>query len=284
MSFLGKRMLESAREKKFAIGGFDVFNMESAQAVVKVAEELSMPVFLQVCIPSAQFMGLEMAFKILSEAKKNSSVDICIHLDHGPEAADADFIKKAIEAGFESIMADGSSLSLEDNIAFTRKVVEMAHPRGICVEGELGKVSRNTRATQEEIARLMTDPEEAAHFVEKTAVDYLAVSVGSISGMLKGKTNLDLERLQRIRENVTVPLVFHGGTGIADDQLKKAIKIGVSKINIAHGFRKAFLDGMRAYLRSNPEEIDPRKVLREASKSCEEYLREKIKLLCCDNF
>ena len=142
-------------------------------------------------------------------------------------------------------------------------------------------VSRNTRATQEEIARLMTDPDEAAHFVEKTAVDYLAVSVGSISGMIKGKTNLDLERLQKIRKNVNVPLVFHGGTGIADDQLKKAIKIGVSKINIAHGFRKAFLDGMRAYLRSNPEEIDPRKVLAEASKSCEEFLRGKIKLLSC---
>jgi len=279
VSFLGKGMLESAREKRIAVGGFDAFNMESAQAIVNVAEGLSAPVFLQVCIPSAEHMGLETACRILLEAKRNAGVDICIHLDHGPEAAGLEVLKKAIAIGFESVMADGSSLPLKDNVELTKSVVEIAHAQGVCVEGELGRVSRNVNATEEELRALMTDPEEAGGFVAKTGVDYLAVSVGSISGKLEGGVTLDFERLEKIRSKVSVPLVFHGGTGIPVEQLQRAIRLGVSKINIAHGFRKSFLDGIAAYLQRTPEEIDPRKVLKEARASAEDFLRKKVRQL-----
>ena len=277
MNFLGKRMLESAREKGIALGGFDTFNMESAQAVVNAANELFSPVFLQVCLKSAEYMDLDMACKILLEAKKKAQVDICVHLDHGPDVSDIELLQKAIELGFESVMVDGSSLSLEENITLSKKVVEMAHPRGVCVEGELGGVSRNVNATPEEIAQLMTNPDETAQFVEKSGVDYLAVSVGSVSGFFKGEVKLDLERLERIKDKVEVPLVFHGGTGIPSNQLREAIKLGVCKVNIAHGLSKAFLDGISAYLCTNPEEIDPRKVLKEATKSAEGFVKGKIK-------
>jgi len=174
-------------------------------------------------------------------------------------------------------MVDGSSLSLEDNISLTKKVVEMAHPRGICVEGELGRVSRNINATREEIAQLMTDPGQVEQFVRKTGVDYLAVSVGSVSGFFKGEINLDLKRLEEIRKKVSIPLVFHGGTGIPKKQLKQAIRIGVSKVNIAHGLRKAFLDGISRYLKGNPDETDPRLVLKEGRRSCEKFIEAKIR-------
>jgi len=277
MSFWGKRMLKSAQEKGIALCGFDTFNMESAQAVVSTAEELSTPVFLQVGIESTEYTGLDMAYKILLEAKRKAHVDICVHLDHSSELSNINQLREAAKMGFESIMVDGSSLSLEDNISLTKKVVEMAHPRGICVEGELGRVSRNINATREEIAQLMTDPGQVEQFVRKTGVDYLAVSVGSVSGFFKGEINLDLKRLEEIRKKVSIPLVFHGGTGIPKKQLKQAIRIGVSKVNIAHGLRKAFLDGISRYLKGNPDETDPRLVLKEGRRSCEKFIEAKIR-------
>lgn len=277
MSFWGKKMLESAQEKGVALCSFDAFNMESAQTVINTAEELSTPVFLQVGIESMEYMGLDMAYKILLEAKRKAHVDICVHLDHGPKLSNINQLREAIKMGFESIMVDGSSLSLEDNISLTKKVVEMAHPRGICVEGELGRVSRNINATREEIAQLMTDPGQVEQFVRKTGVDYLAVSVGSVSGFFKGEINLDLKRLEEIRKKVSIPLVFHGGTGIPKKQLKQAIRIGVSKVNIAHGLRKAFLDGISRYLKGKPNETDPRLVLKEGRRSCEKFIEAKIR-------
>ena len=277
MNLLGRRMLESAWASGVCLGGFDAFNMESARAIVRAADELGIPVFLQVCIMSAEHMGMEMASRILLEAKRKCAVDACVHLDHGPGTSDFEQLKDAVELGFESVMVDGSSMPINDNIALTKRVIEIAHPRGVSVEGELGRVSRDIHARREEIERLMTDPDEAARFCDETHVDYLAVSVGSISGQLQRKSSLDLERFQKIRDKVEVPLVFHGGTGISESQLKEAVRIGVSKINIAHGFRKSFLDGIADYLRSHPDEIDPRKVMGAAADSCERFVREKMR-------
>ncbi|MCM8769023.1 MAG: class II fructose-bisphosphate aldolase [Candidatus Omnitrophica bacterium] len=245
MNFLGKKILESVREKKTCICGFDTFNMESAQAVARVAAEMSVPVFLQACSKSAHYMGLEMALRILQEAKRTVGDLVCIHFDHGEQLSCVEELKQAIRLGFESIMVDGSSLTLQDNIALCRKIAEMAHPEGICVEGEIGKVSRNINATREELNRLMTDPEQAGRLVEESGIDYLAISVGSVSGFYRKEVVLDLERLEQIREKVSVPLVLHGGTSIPLSQVREAIRLGVAKINIAHGLRTAFLDGMR---------------------------------------
>jgi ketose-bisphosphate aldolase len=271
-------MLASARVKQVAVCGFDAFNMESARAVVSAARHLGAPVFLQAGIESARYMGMAMAGVILTEAARSSDVEICIHLDHGPEPSDPDELREAIRFGFESIMVDGSSLPLEENIALCRTVAEVAHPLGICVEGELGRVSRNPKATPEEVRSLMTDPDQAAVFVERSGVDYLAVSVGSVSGFhdVSAGIRLDLDLLRRIRDRVACPLVFHGGTGIPADQLREAILLGVAKINVAHGFRKAFLDGAGAYLRGTEGASDPREALREAQDTAMQYAVEKI--------
>lgn len=284
MSFTGKQILQSALDKGIAITGFDAFNMESAQAVASAAEALSIPVFLQVCVASLEYMGLGMAAQILKEAKRESSVDICLHFDHGPQPSDINHIAEVIESGFESVMVDGSSLSLKDNVALTKKAVELAHRRGVCVEAEVGTVTRNLNASREELEQLMTDPDEAAWFVEETGADYLAVSVGSISGQLQGHSTLDLERLRKIRDKVPVPLVFHGGTGIPLNQLQDAVRIGVGKVNIAHGLRKAFLDGISNHLAANKDEFDPRIALRAGSCSAEKFAINKMKQLAlCDN-
>ena len=281
MSFPGRRMLQAARERGVAVCGFDAFNMESAQALVSAAEALSAPLFLQTGVDSAAHMGMDMACRILLEAKREARVDVCVHFDHGRQTSDLRQLKRAVELGFESIMVDGSSLPLEENIALCRQVVHIAHPRGICVEGELGRVSRDLNATREEIESLMTDPDEAARFVEGSGVDYLAVSVGSISGFLgeRAAVHLDLQRLERIGNKVAEPLVLHGGTGIPADQVREAARLGVAKVNVAHGLRKSFLDGIYAYLKTAVDESDPRKVLREAARNAEAFARAKIEQL-----
>ena len=219
-----------------------------------------------------------MAARILLEVKRTAQVDVCVHLDHGRETSDVEQLRAAIEAGFESVMVDGSTLPLDENIRLCRQVAEIAHPRGVCVEGELGRVSRDVNATREELDRLMTDPDEAAAFVEKSGVDYLAISVGSVSGFVgeRADVRLDLARLERIADRVSQPLVFHGGTGIPADQLREATKLGVAKVNIAHGLRKAFVDGISAYLEAHRDEIDPRRVLGEASNAAEAMARARI--------
>lgn len=279
MNVNGKKVLENARSRGQAVCGFDAFNMESAQAIVRTAERLAAPLFLQVCIPSAEYMGMEMAWRILATARRAGGPDTCIHLDHGLATSSVEDLRRAIDLGFESVMVDGSVLPLEENIGLVKQIVVLAHSKGVCVEGELGRVSRNVHASREEIDLCMTDPEQAGYFVERTGLDYLAVSVGSVSGFFQGKVNLDLERLSRIREKVQVPLVFHGGTGIPADQLREAIKLGIAKINIAHGVRKAFLSGISAYLAEKPDEFDPRKVLARGMTHMESFAEMKIRAI-----
>jgi fructose/tagatose bisphosphate aldolase len=166
-------------------------------------------------------------------------------------------------------------------VRLTRATAELAHQLGACVEGELGQVSRNLDASREELAGLMTDPEEAARFVERTGVDYLAVSVGSVSGFFRGRIDLDLERLEQIARRVSVPLVFHGGTSIPDEQVRQAVRLGVAKINIAHGVRKAFWDGVSATAAGwdTAKPADPRVMLDGGRKAAAEFVRRKMLLL-----
>lgn len=278
VNFVGKDILQTAHRDGVAVCGFDAFNMESAQAVVCAANALSTPVFLQAGLDSANHMGFGMALRVLMEAKQHAAVAVCVHLDHGRQTSDVAQLKDAIALGFESVMVDGSGLPLAENIRLCRQIVDLAHASGICVEAELGRVSRDPHATPEELERLMTDPDEAARFVEESGVDYLAVSVGSISGFLgeRPTVRLDLERLKRIAHNVPQPLVFHGGTGIPADQLRDAVKLGVSKINVAHGFRKSFLDGISSYLCAHRDASDPRVALAEGRKAAERFARVKI--------
>jgi ketose-bisphosphate aldolase len=200
-------------------------------------------------------------------------------LDHGARELPFELILECLKMGFPSVMADGSHLPFEENIALMQKVVAAAKPYGAAVEGELGQVSRNPDASREEIIALMTDPEEAEEFVNKTQIDSLAVSMGSISSCFDSKKiDLDFDRLEKISQKVSIPLVFHGGTGIPDEQMRRAIRFGVAKVNVAHGLRKAFVDAMRSGLGIGSEYVDPRPVLAEAMKKIEEYVEHKLEL------
>ncbi len=276
MDFIGTKILKTARDRGLAAAAFDAFNMESAQAVVMAANELSLPVLLQVGIDSAHYMGLKTAIQTLKSAKAEAKVDVCLHFDHGRQTSRIEQLAEVIELGIESVMVDGSALPIEDNISLTKQVVGLAHPRGISVEAEVGRVSRDPNATTEEIRKIMTQPDDAARLVEETGADYLAVSVGSISGQLTTQSTLDLERLQQIRDKVDAPLVFHGGTGIPEDQLQAAIGLGVAKVNIAHGFRKSFLDGVRQHLADKPEEFDPRVALAAGTESAKAFAMRRM--------
>ena len=279
MDFIGTRILETARDRGVAVAGFDAFNMESAQAVVMAANELSLSVLLQVGVDSANYMGLKTAVETLRSAKAHAMVDVCLHFDHGRETSRVEQLAEVVELGIESLMVDGSALPIEDNINLTRQVVGLAHPRGISVEAEVGRVSRDPHATPDEIRRIMTQPDQAARLMEESGADYLAVSVGSISGQLDTHSTLDLERLQQIRDKVDAPLVFHGGTGIPEDQLRDAIRIGVAKVNIAHGFRNAFLDGVRQHLAGEPAEFDPRVALAAGTESAKSFAMQRMRLM-----
>ena len=275
----GKEILTSAQSQGIAIGGFDVFNVVSAQAVAQAADKLATPVFLQAGSTSAHHMGVVLTATILREVAGSMSVPTTVHLDHGAEGYDMDLIRSAIEAGFTSVMVDGSRLSLKENIALTRKVIGMAHPQGVCVEGELGQVSRNTSASEQEIRDLMTKPEEAKEYVETTGVDYLAVSIGSVSGFFRGRIKLDFERLRQIREAVDVPLVIHGGTSIPSEEMAKAVRIGICKANIAHALRKAFCSVLFGEMQRDPDQVQPHPILEKARDRMKEVAEERIKSL-----
>jgi len=275
----GKSILGDALVKGYAIPGFDALNLEFAEAIVAACEELKSPAFLQISSKNFDYCDSAALIAVLNAMGVSSKVPFALHLDHGPEALPLDSLIRYARLGFNSVMVDGSHMALEENIAFVKRAVEQFHPEGISVEGELGQVSRAPDIPREEVIALMTKPEEAERFVEETKVDYLAVSVGSVSGFYRRKVELDLERLEKIHRRVGVPLVFHGGTGIPEEQVRAAIRLGVAKINIAHGLRKAYVDALREGLGGGPDYRDPRPVLLRAKERIREYAEQKIMLL-----
>ncbi|MBN1459572.1 MAG: class II fructose-bisphosphate aldolase, partial [Armatimonadetes bacterium] len=226
------------------------------------------------------FCSKEHLVRALRCAAESASVPVTFHLDHGAREMPFELLTECLSMGFPSVMYDGSHLPLQDNIRLMRRVVEAARPYKAAVEGELGQVSREPDASREEIVRMMTDPEQASRFVTETGIDSLAVSVGSVTGCFESrKIELDFDRLEAIARAVEVPLVFHGGTGIPDEQMRKAIEMGVAKVNVAHGLRKAFVDTLREGLGAEAEYVDPRPVLHEAVARMGRYVEGKLRLL-----
>ena len=199
--------------------------------------------------------------RIVKAAAEESTVPIALQLDHG---RDSELIRAAVKAGFTSIMFDGSHLPYEENVRETRKVVELAHAHGLSVEGELGRVGGKEDnievATNE---AFLTNPEQAAEFVEATGIDLLAPAVGTMHGLYRGEPKVDFERLQKIREVVAVPLVLHGGSDLPTEVIARVIKIGVDKINVGTDLKYAMTDGVREYLGEHPQEMEPRKYLEQ---------------------
>lgn len=269
-------LLLAAQKGKYAIGAFNCNNMEIVQAIVAAAEAERSPVIVQASQGAIKYAGIEYISAMTRLAAAKASVPVALHLDHGTSFTQ---VMQCVQSGFTSVMIDGSKLRLEDNIALTNKVIEAVRPLGISVEAELGKIGgTEDDITVSEREAMFTDPGEAQRFVEETKVDSLAVAIGTAHGQYKGIPKLDFERLAKIRERVSVPLVLHGSSGVPDDAIREAVTLGVCKVNIDTNIREAFVLAARQVLEGNPKEIDPRKVLGPAREAATNIIREKIRL------
>jgi fructose-bisphosphate aldolase class II len=219
------QVLKPARRRRYAVGAFNVYNLETVDAVLAAASELESPVIIALGERYLKNFPIQAVAAIVKTLAQDICVPVALHLDH---AQKIESIEQAIQAGFTSVMIDGSKLPLSENIAFTKRATELAHPSGVSVEAELGRVVRTGVAETD----LFTDPEEARRFIEETEVDALAIAIGTVHGLYKGEPTLDLVRLAQIAEKVPIPLVLHGVSGLPDHLIKSAIQQGVAKLNV----------------------------------------------------
>ncbi|MEM3673012.1 MAG: class II fructose-bisphosphate aldolase [Candidatus Bathyarchaeia archaeon] len=275
MLVTNRELLLPARKNSYAVGAFNIQNLESFLAVTEAAVEEKSPVIVAVTPSAIKYAGLAYLVKIVRTAAENTPVPMSLHLDHGE---DFETVSKCIEAGFTSVMIDGSFLSFEENIALTKRVVDLAHSKGVSVEAELGRLAGVEEKTVEEKEAILTDPDAAEEFVKRTGVDALAVAIGTSHGAykFKGEAKLDFERLKLIAKKVDIPLVLHGASsvpawiiekatkygaelsgakGIPEEHIKKAISMGISKINIDTDLRLAFTAAVREVLANSPKEF-----------------------------
>jgi fructose-bisphosphate aldolase class II len=294
-----KTLLDAAREGGYAVGAFNINNMEFVQAITTAAEEFESPAILAVSEGAIKYAGFENIVSLVRVAAGGRDIPLSLHLDHGK---DVDVIEQCINGGFTSVMIDGSHLPFDENVAVTRKVVEMAAPAGVSVEGELGRLAgiEDNVSVAEENA-LFTDPDEAGEFVERTGVDSLAIAVGTSHGAykFKGEPRLAFDRISKIRSTVTIPLVLHGASGVdqghveiansngaslagtrgvPDEAITEAVKLGICKVNIDTDMRIAFMAYVRKAFAEKPENIDPRKYLGAGRDAVAEVVRKKIQL------
>lgn len=268
-----KQMLAKAQQGGYAVGAFNVENMEMVQAVVEAAEELRSPVILQTTPSTLNYAPPELFLAIARAMAESADVPVAMHLDHGDGL---DIAIHSLKAGYTSIMIDGSHGTLEENIALSRSVVDECRFFGVPVEAELGKVGGKEDDLDGGDANPYTDPHQAAHFVELTGVDFLAVAIGTAHGIYKNTPKLDKQRLSEIRERVSIPLVLHGTSGVADEDVKDCISRGICKVNYATDLRIAFSNGVKAYIADNPDVYDPKKYNNAGRESVKNYVMNKM--------
>jgi len=240
-------LLRAATDGTYALGAFNVYNLEGARAVLAAAETNRSPAILQI-LPTALKQGGAPLISLCLMAAQEASVPISVHLDHSRSKAE---IQEALRAGLTSIMADGSHLPYGENVAFTREMVTLVHKRGGMVEAELGRLTgTEDDVTVPEYEANLTDPEQACGFISETAVDALAVCIGNVHGRYSGELRLDFDRLAAIRAAVSVPLVLHGASGLGENLVRRSIELGICKFNVNTEVREAYLDALREGLGS----------------------------------
>lgn len=300
-------LFDKAYAGKFAIGAFNVNNMEIIQGIVEAAKEERAPLILQVSAGARKYANPIYLKKLVEAALEDSDLPIVLHLDHGE---DFEICKQCVDDGFTSVMIDASHLPFDENVALTKQVVEYAHSKGVVVEAELGRLAGiEDNISVSERDATFTNPEEAAEFVEKTGVDSLAIAIGTSHGAykFKGEPELDFERLEKIAELLPgYPLVLHGAStvlpefvdlcnkyggdipgaqGVPEEMLRRAASLGVCKINIDTDLRLALTAAVRKNLTENPSNFDPRKYLGDGREAIKEMVRHKIvNVLGCNNF
>lgn len=275
-------IFKKAQENKYAIGAFNVSNSEQVRAIVQAAQKLQGPIIIATSQGESKFFNMRQIRAIIDAWKEETGLSIILHLDHGRSL---EIVEQAIEAGYDSVHFDGSELDFEKNVKMTKKVVDLAREKGIMnIEGELGYL-RGKSAVQETVEikeQDLTDPKQAEEFVEKTGVDSLAIVIGNIHGVFKSSENpqLFLDRLEKINSQIgnRAFLVLHGGSGTPDEDIQRAIKLGIVKINVNTELRIAYTESLKKSLQDNPQETTPYKIMPPVVEAVQKVVEEKIKL------
>lgn len=272
-----KNILLKAKKENYAVAHFNINNLEWTRYILEETNLLNVPVILGVSEGAIKYMG---GVNIVSSMVKamisdlNITNDVVLHLDHG---SSFEMCKKCIDAGFTSVMIDASRLPLEENIRITKEVVNYAHKYNVTVEGEIGEIGGAEDGLEGK--NYNAKKEDVIYYVNETNLDSVAPALGSVHGLYKGLPKLDYETMQDINNSISIPLVLHGGTGILDDQIKKAISCGIAKININTELQIAWSDAVKKYIKDNPNIYDPRKIISSGESNIKKHIKDKISLL-----
>lgn len=271
-----KDMILDAQKNCYAVPAFNIHNLETFQVVIDTCQEMNSPVILAATPSTVKYADKDYLIALTSEAMEKVTIPIAFHLDHHENSEE---VKKTIAAGCRSVMIDASALPFEENIAKVKDVVDFAHTCGATVEAELGKlVGIEDDLVIDEKDAMYTNPDDAVKFVEATGVDTLAVAIGTAHGLYKGTPKLDFDRLTEIRKKVEIPLVLHGASDVPDELVKKAISLGICKVNVATDLKIPFSNAIKEFFKSNPTANDPRKYLTPAKEAMKAVVKHKIEV------
>lgn len=271
-----REMLLKAQRQGYAVPAFNVHNLETVQVVAETAAELGSPVIMAGTPGTFSYAGTDYLIGICQAAAHRYDLPLALHLDHHEEMDDIEF---KVKSGIRSVMIDGSHLPFAQNIAKVAEAVALCHRYGASVEAELGRLGgQEDDLIVDSADSFFTDPAAAREFVTATGIDSLAVAIGSAHGLYQGEPKLDFERLALIREHVDIPLVLHGASGIPEAMVKRAISLGVCKVNVATELKIAFADAVKSYFAQHPDANDPRKYIVPGKLAMKEVVAEKIRI------
>jgi fructose-bisphosphate aldolase, class II len=270
----GRELIGQAVAQRRAIGSFNTYNLEITRAILRAAEAQKAPIFLAAGSGALDYAGFAPLSRAMLAAADEASVQVAVHLDHSPDIAT---VGRCVEAGFTSVMIDGSRLTLEENVALTRDAINSG--RGATIEAELGGIAGDENSSGAQVPEIpMTDPEQAAAFVAETGIESLAVAIGNAHGFYSGEPMLDFERLRTLERTVPVPLVLHGASGISDDDIRRCIDIGVRKINVNTEIRFALFNSLEESLQRGVKGYDVVRLFEAAITAMQAAVEEKISL------
>jgi len=269
-------MLNKAKEMKYAVGAFNILDYNSMKAVVNAAEEVHAPVIVQTSAKTVQLWGCKAMVTWIEEIGSSSKIPVAMHLDH---CKDLVLIKECIDTGWTSVMIDASSKPFEENLSITKQVVEMAHPKNVSVEAELGEIGgvEDDISVKDEDANL-ADPEKSEKFCNEVDIECFAPAIGTAHGVYKGEPRIAFDRIEEIAGRTNLPIALHGGTGLSNEVFKKCISLGCAKINISTQLKYAFIDSFVEYHNSHNTEYNPLKEISAQYEKIKSVVIEKIEL------
>lgn len=271
-----RAMLIKAQQEGYAVPAFNVHNLETVQVIAETAAEMRSPVIMAGTTGTYKYAGLGYLVAICEQAARRYDLPIALHLDHHEDLAD---IEAKVKAGVRSVMIDASHFPFEQNIDKVAQAVRLCHRYDASVEAELGRLGgQEDDIVVDEKDSFFTDPDKANEYIRRTGIDSLAVAIGSAHGMYQGEPKLDFDRLALIRDNVDIPLVLHGASGIPEAMLRRSIELGICKVNVATELKIAFSDAVKAYFGNYPASNDPREYMEPGKNAMKEVVREKIRM------